>query len=384
MLNSKFVYLRMMGVQDPFMPMCNGKGGGDAPDPDPNIGVAALKNAEIGKEALDWYKGIYAQDAPYREELRALSNELTKSQVAAATQNQNIANDYYSYMNKTYRPIEESLAKDATTYSSAAEQEKQAAAAAADIASASANQRAQMNRAMAASGVNPNSGRFASLQNDASILESATRAGAMTKARDNADQLGWAKRMDAASLGKGLASNQVNSQNIAINAGNSAINTAKVPGQTSAQYAGMVGSGYGQAMQGYANMGNILNNQYQTQVSAWNAQQQANAAETGGLMSGLGMAAGMYFASSKELKTDKKQVGSVLEGIRELPVEEWTYKKGVADEGRHIGPYAEDVKEKFGDGAAPGGKMLDVISMIGINTAAIKELDKKVTRLGKR
>lgn len=298
MLNSKFVYLRMMGVQDPFMPMCNGKGGGSAPDPDPNIGIAALKNAEIGKEALDWYKGIYAQDAPYREELRALSNELTQSQVAAANQNQNIANDYYDYMNKTYRPIEESLAKDATTYSSAAEQEKQAAAAAADIASASANQRAQMNRAMAASGVNPNSGRFASLQNDASILESATRAGAMTKARDNADQLGWAKRMDAASLGKGLASNQVNSQNIALNAGNSAINTAQVPGKTAAQYAGMVGTGYGQAMQGYANMGNILNNQYQTQVNAWGMEQQANSAESAGMMGGIGsiaMAGAMYF-----------------------------------------------------------------------------------------
>src|SRR3546814_13667580 len=62
----------------------------------------------------------------------------------------------------------------------------------------------------------------------------------------------------------------------------------------------------------------------------------------------------------------------------QVPVEEWKYKDGVADESRHTGPYAEDMNKQFGNGVAPGGKGLDIISVSGTHHAAIQELGKEV------
>jgi hypothetical protein len=59
-------------------------------------------------------------------------------------------------------------------------------------------------------------------------------------------------------------------------------------------------------------------------------------------------------------------------------VDSWKYKDGIADGGRHVGPYAEDVQRELGDEVAPGGKQIDVISMSGAQTAAIKGLAEKL------
>lgn len=386
MWNSNFTMLRLMGAADPFMPMANGgKGGGSAPDPDPNIGVAALRNAEISKEALDWYKDIYAKDAPYRDELRSISSEMAKSQVDASRQNQAYADDYYGYMKNTFRPVERGIVQEADRYNVEAERERQALAAASDVEGAAANRRTQLARSLSAMGVNPNSGRFAALNQDASIMDAATRAGAMTKARTNAEQLGWAKRMDAASLGRNLPANQATSQGLALTAGRSAIDSANAPAANTAAYGAMMGTGFNTAIQGNQSTANILNAQYANQINAWSAQQQAAASESAGLWGGLGTAAGIAVAmSSKKVKTDKQPAPPALKGLREVPVESWKYKDGEGDGGQHVGPYAEDVHKQFGDAAAPGGKMIDLISMIGINTKAIQELDQKVSRIERR
>jgi hypothetical protein len=95
---------------------------------------------------------------------------------------------------------------------------------------------------------------------------------------------------------------------------------------------------------------------------------------------------GMAF-SSKEFKEGKRTLDKdkVLAGVRRLSVESWKYKKGIADEGKHIGPYAEDVQREFGDSVAPGGKVIDMISMFGVNLAAMQALASKVEALeGKR
>ena len=95
----------------------------------------------------------------------------------------------------------------------------------------------------------------------------------------------------------------------------------------------------------------------------------------------------LYMMSSKKLKHNKKKISPdiILNGLKKLPdIESWKYKKGVADEGRHVGPYAEDVRAAFGEEAAPGGKTIDMISMIGISMAAIKGLSKQVDRIARQ
>lgn len=84
--------------------------------------------------------------------------------------------------------------------------------------------------------------------------------------------------------------------------------------------------------------------------------------------------------SSKALKEDKEPVdpGKVVEAFKSLDVASWKYKDGVADGGRHVGPYAEDVQRELGDEVAPGGKQIDMISMSGAQTAAIKGLAEQL------
>ena len=67
--------------------------------------------------------------------------------------------------------------------------------------------------------------------------------------------------------------------------------------------------------------------------------------------------------------------------MKNLPVEKWKYKEGEGDGGEHIGPYAEDVQKSMGDRVAPGGKVIDMISMMGVNLAATKALAKQVESL---
>lgn len=392
--------LRLNGL-DPLTPMANGGGGlvgglfggggGDVhyPAPDYRIGQASQLSAETSARALDWYMSIYNQDAPYRNEVRDLSMQLANAQLDAQQQNQAIANDYYSYMTNTFRPVEAGIVNKALTYSTEAETERMASQAAADVSAAGANQRTQLARSLAAMGVNPSSPRYIAMMQDQSIMEAASRAGAMTQARQTADQQSWARQMDAASLGRNLPANQATSQGIAITAGNSALNAAQVPGQQAALYGTMAGQGFNTALQGYNQMGSILNNQYSTQMQGAMAESQLSAQNAQAQSQAIGAIAGAaatYFmmGSSKDIKTKKRPVSAALEGLRDVPVEKWQYKKGEGDGGEHIGPYAEDVQKNFGDKVAPGGKMIDMISMIGINTAAIKELDKKVSKLEKR
>jgi hypothetical protein len=70
-----------------------------------------------------------------------------------------------------------------------------------------------------------------------------------------------------------------------------------------------------------------------------------------------------------------------LEAVTATPVKEWTYRKGEGDGGSHVGPMAQDVKRNMGSKAAPGGRMVDMISALGISMAAIQGLNRKIDSL---
>ena len=113
-------------------------------------------------------------------------------------------------------------------------------------------------------------------------------------------------------------------------------------------------------------------------------------ANSGSDLEGLGALAGgaakLWAVSSKKLKTDKKPVDGkkVTEGLQRIPVDAWKYKKGVADGGKHVGPYAEDVQREFGDKAAPGGKKIDLVSMNGIALAVGKSNADRLERIERK
>ena len=63
-----------------------------------------------------------------------------------------------------------------------------------------------------------------------------------------------------------------------------------------------------------------------------------------------------------------------LDSIRSIPVTQWDYKDTNKSPNSKVGPMAQDLYSKFGNVAAPYGKKIDIVSMNGINMAAIKEV----------
>ena len=128
-------------------------------------------------------------------------------------------------------------------------------------------------------------------------------------------------------------------------------------------------------MAGYGQQGNLLNTQYQQKMQSY----QANQDQAAGLFGAAGTVIGML--SDKDAKTEKKKPGrSLLKAVENMPVEEWRYKKGQGDEGRHVGTYAQDFQRETGKG---DGRSIPIVDAIGTTMGAIKELSAKVDMLAK-
>ncbi len=353
----------------------------DAPDMTA-MNTAAAANADIAKEALAWYKQVYAESAPQRELAAKTANDVAQQQLASSRQNDAISNDYWNYQKNTFRPLDAGIVADAQNYDTTARSEQAASKAMADMESQFGNKQAQQQRAMTRMGVNPNSGKFALMGNQMAMAQAAAKAGAASKARDNVELQGYARKMDAANMGRNLASNQATSAGVALNAGNSAANNAGTPLTQANQAMATMGQGFGTAIQGNNSAGNLYGQAAQMQ------------GKDNGLMGALGGIAGQFAGSSagsawlaglsdKNKKTNIKPVSDeqALDAVKSTPVSKWDYKPGAGDGGTHIGPMAQDVNRSMGEQAAPGGKVLDLVTMNGMNMAATAALARKVDKL---
>lgn len=97
----------------------------------------------------------------------------------------------------------------------------------------------------------------------------------------------------------------------------------------------------------------------------------------GGLLRGIGAAQTAGVFSSRDFKTDKTPVSEdrILESFERLPVERWRYK---GEDRVHVGTYAEDFRDTFGLG---DGQSIDLVDALGVMTASVKALGRKVKRL---
>lgn len=346
-----------------------------SPKPDPAIGQAALMNARLGQEFLAFSKEQFGVQTERTDKLDELSQRVTEQQLAASKTAQDWAAEDRTRYKSVFQPLQDEFVAEAQKYGSEQYQNEAAAKARADVVNSAARQADQRERAMASMGVSPASGRFAGVERSADVSVALGAAGAENNARELARSKGLALKADAINLGNGLPSSAAGSLTMGVNAGSTAVGTATVPMNSYNQNMATMQNGYSTAMRGYDSQANILNNQFQGELAAWNAQQQAGSS----MFSALGSIAGAaIMASSKDYKTDKVPVRGVLEAVRGMPVEEWSYKRGIADEGRHIGPYAEDFQAATGKG---DGKSIPVVDAIGVSLGAIQELADKVDKL---
>jgi hypothetical protein len=228
--------------------------------------TAAAASAQNGADALAWYKQMYADSAGDRATAATDAHAVSAAQLAQMQEQSRIASDYDQYNRTTFRPLEQGIVSDAENFDTEGKREELAGKAVADVSEASGAARAAESRQMARMGINPNDGAYAGEATQRGNATLLAEAGAATKARSDAMTLGHAYKMDAASLGRGLASNQVASANASINAGNSSAFNAGLPLSQQQQQAAMMGAGYGYGIQGNQVAGNIYGNIAGTQA----------------------------------------------------------------------------------------------------------------------
>ncbi len=414
------------------------KSSSSAPAPDPKIGEAALLQAQTGQDWMNFAKDAFAVSEERLAELDAFSKDIanrqlelannqfdytkdvtdrqlglaedvTKQQLEDAKWLSDVAKQDRARYEKTFKPVEDAFVREASAYGSQERQDAAAAEARADVQSAATSARQSAQREAASMGINPASGRFQGINRSAELGTALATAGAENQARTAQRDKGLALKADVANMGRGLPAQAAQSVGLGVNAagaaaggygqaGNAAI--ANMGGATGLgintlgsglnskmgnhaaylQSTGIMNAGFQGGMAGYGGMADTLNRQYSTQVAAWDAENRANGAGAGGIGSFLGGLVGFAMKSDKNLKEDKKPIeeGKALDAVNSMPVEEWTYKEGVEDEGRHVGTYAQDFAAATGKG---DGRTIAVQDAIGITMKAVQDLDAKVDKV---
>jgi hypothetical protein len=335
------------------------------PSPDPQIGEASKEAIQLGRDEFDAQQALVGEFSPlYKQQIEF---QLGQQQKYAERSDQS-----YDDYNQYFRPLEHQLADTATNYNTADRRNQAANEAQAGVSSQFANARQSLTEDLSAQSAS-GSGRGLALRNAMAIEEAKARAGAGDTARRSVENTGLALLGNATNLGRGFPTQSMQLGQAATGAGGSAQGSV-------AGLSGLTGAGYAQQLQGYGVGINGLLGQYQ-------AQQQSTNASNGmfGDLLGAGLTAyGMYQSSKKVKDTGAAVSGKkALAGLRDLKVDNWTYKKGQGDEGSHVGPYAEDVQARFGDTVAPGGKAIDMVAMGKINADAIRELASQMDAMEK-
>lgn len=354
-------------------------GGGSAPAPDPAIGKAAVMQAQTGQDWLNFAKEQFAVGNERQAVIDEMTGKVTEAQLKGMTDANARADQQWKRYQEVFLPAQDKYIDEAMNWDSPARQAAAAAEAKGDVMSNAAATKQASARNMASMGVSPTSGRYAGVDRAGDLGTALASAGAQNTARNQVRTQGLALKEGVANMAQGATSTSAQQSSLGLNSGNSAtgnINAANGQWQANNQ---IMGQGFQGAMAGYAGQANTMNNLYGNQLSAWNAQQQANSASSAGLMSGIGSLVGsgaaLFALSSKELKEDKRPADGALEAVENMPVEQWKYKDGIADGGEHIGPYAEDFQAATGKG---DGKTIPIVDAIGVTMGAVQELSKNM------
>jgi hypothetical protein len=364
------------------------KKGGSSASSDPFAGYAqimqtqaAQQQMQLGADWLSFAKEQFAVGNERQKGVDELTNKVTTQQLADMERASQWATEDRARYKSVFQPLEDKFIDRANNWDSAPAQAKAAEEARADVLSNAAIQKSATDRQMAARGINPSSGAYQGIDRAQATETALGAAGAANNARTNLRTQAIGLQGDALNIGRGLPSQSLSALGAGVGAGSNAAGVGlgaegNWRGNLGIMNAGFQGAGglYGQAG---AQFGNIYNNQ----VGMLNQQDQMAQSGTNALLGGLGTAAGLgygIYKSDEDVKEDKREVRGVLSAVKNMRVEMWKYKDGVADGGEHIGTYAQDFQRETGLG---DGKSINAIDAIGITMGAIKELADKVESL---
>lgn len=251
--------------------------------------AAAEQDRILARETLDYYKGRDAQSAALQSQANAIAGRVANSQVKLMDQQRQISGEYHTRNKSVFWPLEDSIVKNANEYDTPARREAEAGKAVADVGLQIDGERQAMVRNQQRMGVNPSSGNSLAMNNQMSLAAASAKGAAATGARDKIETQGFARKMDAASLGRGLASAQATAASTATQAGNSAVNAAYAPVNASNQSTQLLGNALQDYQSSMSGANRLLISAQQREADQWGAA--SNAAF--GL---AGTAAGQYFS----------------------------------------------------------------------------------------
>jgi hypothetical protein len=356
-----------------------GKGGGEAPGaPDSRLIESHIKSMglqdQITQQLLDQQKDA----APLIREQMRFGLDSSKKAYDQSQEDRK----WMLTRRGNLSGLQDRMVADANNFNTEARREALAAEAGADVATAFDAQQRQMQRDMERRGVNPNSGAATAMRTAAALEQAKASAGAQNNARRAARQEGFAMTDRASNAlsgypamsagmtgaGAGFGTGAVGVANAGAAGMNSGLTAAgSLAGAMGANATGMYGA------QSNFNLGG----------AKLNMQSDMNNNALWGQLGQAGMYAAMAYSDAKmKHRVRGLQRGEALAMIEDIePGKEWQYSDDSpsADGGkRHIGPMAQDVQRVAGDAVAPGGEMIDLVSLNGINMAATKDLSDEL------
>lgn len=291
------------------------------------VGVAR----DLGQQQIDFSQRQY-------DELKPILTEIAQGQIDAQQQQLAQAQDYYDYQTSTFRPLEQGLVQQAQDFNTESYRERMAGEAAAAAGRAFTNIQQSSARADRARGLNPNSAASRALRQQSVVGQAASRSQQMTNARDRAEQLGYARKLDAAGLGRGLAGASAAAYQGSVGAGSAGAGTYQIPGNMMMQGygagAGTMMQGYGLGIQGQTG---IIN----SQTSVYGSQLEKQGAIFGAVAGLAG--AGIGAMSDRRLKENIEF--KYRDTSSDLNIYDFNYI-GVPDR-RFRGVMADEVETKF-------------------------------------
>ena len=184
---------------------------------------AAQSMESLGQDELAFARRQYEEALPIR-------NQIVASQIAAQDEQTRQARDYYNYQQETFRPVERGLVADAQRFSTEDYREQMARDAALQAARAFGTTQAMGDRAAAARGISIDSPAAMAMRNQGQYALATGTAQMMNNARTQAEQMGFARRLDVTGLGRGLAGASTAAYGGATSAGSSAMGNQMAPG----------------------------------------------------------------------------------------------------------------------------------------------------------
>jgi hypothetical protein len=316
-------------------------GDSEAPDYTPiaNANAAAAAGAkEIADKDIAFREKVYGENKPYIEAAQKAGLEASTAQLGMMRKADARSDQQWDQYTNTFVPIEQQMAKEAMDYGSEADQETQAGRAVADVRTQGGIARENTARSLAAMGVNPNSGRFASGMRRTDIEEAGAAGSVANNARLMVKDKGIGLRAGAAAFGR----NQVNAAGqmagVSSGAGSAGVGSAGAGANAALPMAQFAAGGTGNAINA-ANVGISGNNAL---IGAMGSDYRAELGQSGGAIAGLaglgqGLGAmGLKF-SDRRMKENIVHVG---ETAQSLGLYEFNY---IGEPARFRGVMADEV-----------------------------------------